>query len=153
MSLQLQPRSTFQVHGFIYLTNRIAFNQTSVRITLISNAGVKIDPKFNDDYFKRPVEKKNKKTEAEFFEDKEVFDSIFQLFNIISEFKWIFIIIVILTLLQKEEKKKIETGRIEDQKAFDKPIIDAIKKQPNLREYLKAHFTLSKGDFPHRMNF
>lgn len=43
--------------------------------------------------------------------------------------------------------------RKEDQKTVDKQLTEAIKAQPQLRQYLKTLFTLQKGQFPHRMVF
>jgi large subunit ribosomal protein L6e len=93
---------------------------TSTKIDL---SKVKIDDKFNDDYFKRPKAAKSKKpTEAEFFGDKD-------------------------------QKPKLAEGRAADQKAVDAPILAAIAKVPMLGAYLNARFSLSKGQAPHALKF
>jgi large subunit ribosomal protein L6e len=51
------------------------------------------------------------------------------------------------------QKTPIDASRISDQKAADKSILDAIKKVPQLKQYLGAHFTLSSGQYPHEMRF
>jgi large subunit ribosomal protein L6e len=94
--------------------------------TKIDVSGVQVDEKFNDDYFRRPKqEKKAKKTEKEFFA---------------SETK-------------ETKKKEIAKHRIEDQKAFDKPLLDIIKKTPFMKTYLNAKFSLSKNQAPHLLTF
>lgn len=49
------------------------------------------------------------------------------------------------------QKKEISSGRAEDQKAIDKPLIASIKKVEHLPSYLAATFSLRKGDKPHEM--
>jgi len=100
-------------------------NQAYVVATAKKVAGVealKIDNKYNDDYFKKPAAEKKKKTEAEFF-------------------------------AQEKQKKTIAAERVADQKTIDKPILDLIKKEKNFREYLKAKFSLKRGQFPHDIKF
>ena len=53
----------------------------------------------------------------------------------------------------KPEKKKMESGRVEDQKAVDKVLLGTIKKEAHLLEYLGSSFSLRKGDRPHEMVF
>ncbi len=52
-------------------------------------------------------------------------------------------------------KKTVETSdeRKKTQEAFDKAIAPAVTKDEMLAGYLKATFTLSKGDKPHKMIF
>ncbi|KAI9903086.1 hypothetical protein N3K66_002438 [Trichothecium roseum] len=52
---------------------------------------------------------------------------------------------------EKPQKKEISSGRAEDQKAIDKPLIASIKKVEHLPSYLAATFSLRKGDKPHEM--
>jgi len=51
------------------------------------------------------------------------------------------------------EKKKLDPARSADQKVFDAAILAAVKKQANMAEYLKAHFSLARGQYPHLMKF
>jgi len=51
------------------------------------------------------------------------------------------------------EKKHLDKAQVESQKAFDTPIMNIIKNQPHLRSYLKAKFSLSRGQFPHDLKF
>ncbi|KAM0722976.1 hypothetical protein Q7P37_001174 [Cladosporium fusiforme] len=54
---------------------------------------------------------------------------------------------------EKPEKKQVAAGRAEDQKAVDKAILEAIKKEHYLQSYLASNFSLRKGDRPHEMVF
>ncbi|KAI9594459.1 60S ribosomal protein L6 [Syncephalis fuscata] len=91
--------------------------------TSVDLSGVKIDEKFNDDYFKREKAAKNKKaTEEEFFGDNA-------------------------------KKPVLAEGRAADQKSVDAAIIAAVDKVPMLRSYIGAKFSLSKGQAPHAMKF
>jgi len=101
---------------------RINQTLTIATSTKINLGGIKIDEKFNDNYFKRPVAAKKQKTEQEFF-------------------------------AAKTEKKQIDKSRAEDQKAFDKPILDAVTMTPVLKDYLGARFSLKRGQFPHELKF
>merc|ERR1711988_497092 len=51
------------------------------------------------------------------------------------------------------EAPKVETSpeRVAAQKAVDDALVPAIKKVPMMDKYLKALFSLSKGDVPHKM--
>lgn len=53
----------------------------------------------------------------------------------------------------KPEKKTMDSGRVEDQKAVDKALLGTIRKEPHLVEYLASSFSLRKGDRPHEMVF
>jgi len=99
--------------------NQVYAIATSTKVDI---SGVKVDPKFDDAYFKRPAHDKKKKTEEEFFAAEKV-------------------------------KKTIAPTRSTDQKAFDAPLLAAIKKVPQLREYLKAKFSLKRGQYPHELKF
>jgi len=90
--------------------------------TKVNLSGINVDPKFNDDYFKRPAAEKKKKTEAEFF-------------------------------APEQKKKEIKPERGADQKALDAPILAVVKKEPMLRQYLKARFSLKRNQFPHELKF
>jgi len=54
-----------------------------------------------------------------------------------------------------DEKKKpaFPESKVADQKALDKAILASINAVPYLRSYLNASFTLSKGQFPHALQF
>merc|ERR1711881_409349 len=55
----------------------------------------------------------------------------------------------------KEEYAASEQRKA-DQVTVDNQVLDAIKKSPEgavLKQYLKATFSLSKGEFPHKMAF
>ncbi|RHZ81165.1 hypothetical protein Glove_123g38 [Diversispora epigaea] len=80
--------------------------------------------KFDDAYFKKAKEsKKRKVTEKEFFEDEQ------------------------------KKKKPLPETRASDQKEVDKNITAVIKKTPHLRDYLHSRFSLSRGQFPHNLEF
>ncbi|KAL0094954.1 ribosomal protein L6e-domain-containing protein [Phycomyces blakesleeanus] len=52
-----------------------------------------------------------------------------------------------------EKKAAFPASKAADQKVVDKAIIDAAAKTPLLRQYLSSTFGLSKGQFPHAMQF
>ena len=52
-----------------------------------------------------------------------------------------------------KQKKEVEGGRADDQKAVDKAGLSNIKQVPDLREYLQTTFSLRKGDRPHEMKW
>ncbi|EKD16082.1 60S ribosomal protein eL6 [Drepanopeziza brunnea f. sp. 'multigermtubi'] len=54
---------------------------------------------------------------------------------------------------EKPEKKKPSTTRAADQKAVDKVLLAAIKKEEYLSAYLASSFSLRKGDKPHEMKW
>ncbi|KAI9093848.1 ribosomal protein L6e-domain-containing protein [Phlyctochytrium arcticum] len=56
-------------------------------------------------------------------------------------------------LFNKAEKKPVDQSRVQDQRAVDKAILAALKKDRALRGYLNASFALSKGQFPHLLKF
>jgi large subunit ribosomal protein L6e len=47
----------------------------------------------------------------------------------------------------------VSDKRKEDQKTVDTALLAAIKEVDNLSAYLSSHFTLRKGDLPHKMKF
>ena len=53
----------------------------------------------------------------------------------------------------KAEKKSVASNRAEDQKKVDKALLNSIKKEPMLKNYLASTFSLRKGDRPHEMVF
>lgn len=48
-----------------------------------------------------------------------------------------------------KQKKSPAASRVEDQKTVDKDLLTAVKAVPELKAYLGATFSLSKGDRPH----
>ena len=53
----------------------------------------------------------------------------------------------------EEEKSELKPERVADQKALDASLMPAIKKNATMAKYLKARFSLSKRDMPHKMKF
>jgi len=53
----------------------------------------------------------------------------------------------------EEKKKEVAPDRKDDQKLVDESLLAAIKKEPTLRQYLGARFSLRKGQKPHEMKF
>jgi large subunit ribosomal protein L6e len=49
------------------------------------------------------------------------------------------------------QKKEVNSSRVSDQKAVDKPLLANIKKVDMLASYLASSFSLRKGDKPHEM--
>eukprot|EP00898_Chlorokybus_atmophyticus_P005556 jgi/Chlat1/6000/Chrsp4S06308 len=99
-------------------------NQAYVIATSTKLDVAKVDvSKFNDTYFKRPEEKKGKKSESDFFE------------------------------AEKEDKKKVPEGRIEDQKAVDAALLPVIEAVSDMKSYLAARFSLKSGMYPHELVF
>ncbi|CAA7043925.1 unnamed protein product [Microthlaspi erraticum] len=90
--------------------------------TKVDISGVNIE-KFDDKYFGKVAEKKNKKSEGEFFE------------------------------ADKEEKKEIPTEKKDDQKTVDAALIKAIEAVAELKTYLGARFSLKQGMKPHELVF
>ncbi|KDP21512.1 hypothetical protein JCGZ_21983 [Jatropha curcas] len=85
-------------------------------------SGVNVD-KFDDKYFAKQFEKKNKKGEGEFFE------------------------------AEKEEKNVLPEEKKDDQKTVDAALIKSIEGVPDLKAYLAARFSLKAGMKPHELVF
>jgi len=92
--------------------------------TKVDVAAVKVDAKLNDEYFRRPAAKK-------------AGDKLF------AEAK----------AGEKKPKNVIAESRKADQKAVDAGVLAAVKKVPQLTDFLNAKFTLVRGQFPHEMKF
>ncbi|XP_059309376.1 large ribosomal subunit protein eL6-like [Lycium ferocissimum] len=90
--------------------------------TKVDVSGVNAE-KIDDKYFAKQAEKKQKKGEGEFFEEK------------------------------KEEKNVLPQEKKDDQKAVDAALIKAIEGVPELKEYLSARFSLKSGMKPHELAF
>ena len=94
--------------------------------TSVNVSGVKVPENINDDYFKRAKASKPKKAEG-----SDIFTN-------------------------KKEEYKPSDQRKADQDSVDKQVLEAMKKHPeaaSLKAYMKAIFSLSKGQFPHQMAF
>ncbi|KAJ8526249.1 hypothetical protein K7X08_028726 [Anisodus acutangulus] len=90
--------------------------------TKVDISGVSCD-KIDDKYFAKQAEKKQKKGEGEFFEEK------------------------------KEEKNVLPQEKKDEQKAVDAALITAIESVPELKAYLSARFSLKSGMKPHELVF
>ncbi|CAB4486385.1 unnamed protein product [Rhizophagus irregularis] len=53
----------------------------------------------------------------------------------------------------QSQKKVVSEHKIADQKEIDKQLVASLKKVPDLYDYLRARFSLSKGQFPHNLSF
>ncbi|KAG0166520.1 hypothetical protein DFQ28_007193 [Apophysomyces sp. BC1034] len=106
----------FKVNGVpLRRVNQAYVIATSAKVDV---AGIKLDAKLNDAYFKKSVAAKK----GDFLESAE-------------------------------KKASFPESKVAEQKALDKEILAAAAKQPQLIQYLKATFSLSKGQFPHSMKF
>ncbi|KAI9081443.1 hypothetical protein K1719_036589 [Acacia pycnantha] len=90
--------------------------------TKIDIAGVNLE-KYDDKYFAKKAEKKQKKGEGEFFE------------------------------AEKEEENVIPQEKKDDQKVVDAALIKAIESIPDLKAYLGSRFSLKAGMKPHELVF
>jgi len=121
--------------GLLLVTGPFKLNGTPLRrvnqrfllatSTKIDVSGVKVPDNINDKYFARIKAEKGAK------KDGEIFDA-------------------------KKEEYKPSEQRKADQGAVDTQVLAAIKKHKEgaaLKQYLKASFALSKGQFPHQMSF
>ncbi|XP_049379372.1 60S ribosomal protein L6-like [Solanum stenotomum] len=120
------------VSGLLLVTGPFKFNGVPLRrvnqayvigtSTKVDISGVSVD-KIDDKYFAKQAEKKQKKGEGEFFEEK------------------------------KEEKNVLPQEKKDDQKAVDAALIKAIEAVPELKGYLSARFSLKSGMKPHELVF
>merc|ERR1711992_164480 len=121
--------------GLLLVTGPFKLNGTPLRrvnqrfllatATKIDVSGVKIPDTINDKYFARVKAEKSAK------KDGDIFDA-------------------------KKEGYKPSEQRKTDQTAIDTQVLAAIKSHKEgqaLRQYLKATFALSKGQYPHKMSF
>jgi large subunit ribosomal protein L6e len=51
------------------------------------------------------------------------------------------------------QKKEVSKDRVADQKAVDKALLTAIKKEAHLLDYMRSTFSLRSSDRPHAMVF
>jgi len=54
---------------------------------------------------------------------------------------------------EEQQKNVVSEKRVTDQKEIDKQLLASLKKVPHLHDYLRARFSLSKGQFPHNLGF
>merc|ERR1711988_1251005 len=116
--------------GLLLVTGPFKLNGTPLRrvnqrFLLATSTKVKVPENINDKYFARIKAEKTAKKEG------DIFDA-------------------------KKEGYKPSEQRKKDQAAIDTQVLAAIKKEKEgqaLRQYLKAPFALSKGQFPHTMSF
>merc|ERR1711915_632941 len=121
--------------GLLLVTGPFKLNGTPLRrvnqrfllatSTKIDVSGVKVPDTINDKYFARIKAEKNAKKEGDIFDGKK-------------------------------EGYKPSEQRKKDQVAIDTQVLAAIKANKEgqaLRQYLKAPFALSKGQYPHVMSF
>merc|ERR1712110_94898 len=121
--------------GLLLVTGPFKLNGTPLRrvnhrfllatSTKIDVSGVKVPDNINDKYFARIKAEKSAKKEG------DIFDA-------------------------KKEGYKPSEQRKKDQAEIDKQVLAAVKAHKEgqaLRQYLKAPFALSKGQFPHKMSF
>jgi len=93
--------------------------------TRVDISGVKIDEKYNDAYFKRTAAKSadGKNAEGKLFASNEA------------------------------QVHKPDPAKVQEQFNFDKAILEAVNKTPQMAEYLKSTFTLQRGNAPHLLKF
>jgi len=113
----------FKVNGVpLRRVNQAYVIATSTKVHLPK---LKVDKKFNDDYFKSKAAKRvGKKTEQHFFAGQH-----------------------------SSKSKTPPEQRVADQKAIDAHVVEAVKKQPLLKDYLSTSFSLRKGQYPHLLKF
>ncbi|KAL1818114.1 hypothetical protein ACET3Z_020688 [Daucus carota] len=110
----------FKINGVpLRRVNQAYVIATSTKVNI---DGVNVE-KFDDTYFAKEVEKKNKKGEGEFFE------------------------------AEKDEKKTLPQGKKDDQQAVDAVLLKSIECVPDLKTYLSARFSLMSGMKPHELVF
>eukprot|EP00479_Gromia_sphaerica_P000735 TRINITY_DN10897_c0_g1_i1.p1 TRINITY_DN10897_c0_g1~~TRINITY_DN10897_c0_g1_i1.p1 ORF type:complete len:84 (+),score=17.51 TRINITY_DN10897_c0_g1_i1:504-755(+) len=56
-------------------------------------------------------------------------------------------------LSSQDAKRELSENRKNTQSNIDKGVIDAVKGEGSLKEYLKARFSLTSGQYPHAMQF
>merc|ERR1711941_93575 len=117
----------FKINGVpLRRINQAYVIATSTKVDISS---VTVDDKINDAYFTKEASKRSKGSEKEFFgaDGKKG--------------------------AEKKEKKEFPADKSGDQKSVDKALLAAINKTENLAKYLGSTFSLSKGQYPHQMQF
>ncbi|KAA8495926.1 60S ribosomal protein L6 [Porphyridium purpureum] len=125
--LKVLPSGTLVITG-PYAVNGVPLRRVNPRYVIASSTKVDISSvsvdKFDDAYFKKAA-KKSAKSEKDFFQK------------------------------DAEEKPKAELPAQfkQDQKEVDNALTAALKKDALLKCYMKARFSLTKGQAPHEMKF
>jgi len=105
--------------------------------TKIDISGLKIESRINDKYFKKTSKQQKASREAKHSYKLQVkAGKLPKGTHKIKRSAW-----------------ALPDSKKADQKAIDGHIIPLIKKTPLLKRYLKARFSLKKGQFPHNMKF
>jgi len=123
--------------------------------TKLDISSVSIPKTLKDDFFKKPMLKRPKKSGADFLgkkKDKETTeekkDGQQETDKKSKKSK---------SKSKKDsakfKKNKIAALRIQLQKSIDEQIIPIVKKEPYLFDYMKALFTLEQGQYPHQIKF
>jgi large subunit ribosomal protein L6e len=119
--------------------------------TKIDLGDFKVESRINDRYFKKTDKKQKARAEMEkkFFEGKKNFNKEMKKKASARGGK---------AIKHKKARRLGPAGvpdyRKEDQKNIDKVVLKAIRKtDPFLRRYLKARFSLKKGQYPHTLKF
>jgi len=147
----------FKINGVpIRRVNQVYVIATSTKIDI---SDVKFDKKFNDKYFKpqkkkkphadKKAEKKDgDKKEEKKEEKKDKKEEKKEEKKGKSKGKK-----DLFAEKVDKKKKKVDSSRIEDQKALDALLIPKIKKVPLLKKFLRSKFSLKKGQHPHLLKF
>lgn len=93
--------------------------------TRVDVTGLKLADKFTDAYFTKPAAKKEQKKKG----DEAIFTAA------------------------KTARVTASAAQRQDQRDVDAQLLASIKKTPLLAAYLRAPFTLSRNDLPHKMKF
>ena len=129
---QIRPSGLLLITG-PYKINGVPLRRINQRYVIATSTRVNLknlnlDSKFDDKYFKKAKKEKKPKDEATFFKDRK-------------------------------NRKQAKTGpfpyagRKQDQKDVDKQVLAGIKQVPLLRSYIRAPFSLKKGQYPHNLKF
>mmetsp|Transcript_12686 Transcript_12686/g.21699 ORF Transcript_12686/g.21699 Transcript_12686/m.21699 type:complete len:200 (+) Transcript_12686:144-743(+) len=129
MLKQLVKSGTLLITG-PYAINGVPLRRIDSRYVVATSTKIdvsKVDvSKFDDAYFKK-AKTGSKKSEKDFFKNEQG-ETV-------------------------EKKKTLPDSFKSDQKAVDASIVAALKKDPLLKCYIKARFSLTKGQAPHEMLF
>jgi len=96
---------------------------TSTKVDL---SGFELSGDLNDAFFHRPTKQKAPKEPEQRFEKQEQ---------------------------EKAKVRELDPNRLNLQKVVDDQLLKVVEKTPLLKNYLKAKFTLSRGQYPHLLKF
>eukprot|EP01106_Pelomyxa_sp_JSP_P019174 TRINITY_DN942_c0_g1_i1.p1 TRINITY_DN942_c0_g1~~TRINITY_DN942_c0_g1_i1.p1 ORF type:complete len:312 (-),score=138.35 TRINITY_DN942_c0_g1_i1:77-1012(-) len=91
--------------------------------TKVDISKIKVNPKFNDAFFKKPAKVQRRRSERDFFSKKT------------------------------DKKGETPTDKKKEVREFDKQLAPLVKKVPFMTAYLRARFGLKPGQKPHLMTF